>query len=270
MIARVEPGMPCRIDALRLVGRGVWIETLRRKDAYVLFVLMIFYAGGILIAAVIGVENEATATFLLNLGLMFAWAASHVLTLTAAARQIPGEIEGRTIHPLLAKPLARRDYVLGKWLATAGSGVTALLIFLLLVGVSASVLPRGHSISIASLIQMTAMHSISIAMLGALAILGSLLLPRGLNLAVLAMLVAAGGKASALMAARANGTPLEAPARWIAAYIPNFDRLNLATRLTDGIGPLGLMETIGLAAYGAVFTAAALTLACAIFARKEL
>ena len=43
--------------------------------------------------------------------------AATLLTLFLAARQIPDEIEHRTIYPLLARPLSRDVYILGKWVA---------------------------------------------------------------------------------------------------------------------------------------------------------
>ncbi len=268
--AAAAPALALRVNARRafyLVARGVILETLRRKEFYVLLILAAMFAAAMFVVNTIGIENAATSTLLINLGMSFAWLSAHILTLLAAARQVPNEIESRQIHPLLAKPLDRSTYLLGKWAATSFAGAAALG-FLFLI--SYFPVPRMQTFSAALLVQTLALHVVSLALLAALALLGSLVLPRGVNLALMAMLWMGGDKAAQLLRNHALGGPFEDAARWAAEYIPNFARLNLITRYTDGVGPLAAGEFIGLALHGALFCAVTLLAAWAVFRRRPL
>ena len=59
-------------------------------------------------------------------------------------------------------------------------------------------------------------------------------------------------------------------AGWCAAYLPDFSKLNLITRYTDGIAPLAPGEFLGLFAYGVLFTLAALSVAIWRFRSRSL
>lgn len=257
-------------NPLLVVGRGVWIETLRRKDFYVLLVLMGFYACGALVVSVLGVENESVGRMLLELGLAFAHICAHLLALLTAGRQIPDEIETRSIHPLLAKPLRRRDYVLGKWIASATASCAAFAAFLAMVGLTRLALPGDIGLDSAMLAQTIALHCVSIWALSAIAILGSLAMPKAVNLVATGLLFFAGGRAANLASARAGDGPWAPVLRWIAEYIPRFDKLDTATRFADGVGPLGAGEFLGLAIYGAIVALAAVAAATALMNRKPL
>lgn len=253
--------------AIALVGRGVFIETVRRNEFYALLILTGLLAVGAAVAAVVGVENASTATFLLNLGMMFAAVSAHFLAILTAARQVPGEIETRQIYPLLAKPLARSHYIIGKWAASAGAGVFSLAV---LMALAWGIAPKRESFDAALLLQALALLAVSIGALAAVAMLLSLVAPKGINLVLCAFLFLAGDTAAGFLSARAAGGPLHEAARWVGGYIPDFGDFNLVTRYTDGIGALGAGEFLGLAAYGAIIIAASLAAATAIFDRRAL
>lgn len=248
--------------SVQLVGRGVFIELLRRKDLYVLAFFMCLFLLGVGVVQVVGIENAATATFLLNLGLTLAYFSAHVLTLLLTARQMPDEVDNRTLYPLLAKPLERRHLLAGKWAAATASGT---LVYLALFLVAWGFTPRHGAHSAGCLLQMLMLQPLSIAMLAAFALCGSLFMPRAVNLVLLLALFLGGSTVSGLLRVRI-GTAFE----WILVYLPNFSNLNLTIRYTDGIVPLGVMELVSIMAYGLVFTALALSLAAWRFERRAL
>ena len=96
------------------VVRACLLEAVRRREFYVLFLFMGLFVAGIVVASIVKVENAATATFLLNLGMTLAFGLAKLATLLAAARQVPDDTENGTIYPLLAKPLGRGEYLVGK------------------------------------------------------------------------------------------------------------------------------------------------------------
>lgn len=105
------------------------LETVRRKDLYVvliLTILMVLGASAFRIFGVSGLEIFVKDVTFLAIGVL-----STVLTVLIAARQLPDEVQRRTIYPLLTRPITRGQLLLGKWLTAF---VTASVSFLILAG----------------------------------------------------------------------------------------------------------------------------------------
>ena len=260
---------PFQVSVLRsamLVGRGVVIELLRRRDLYVLLLIMTLFAAGVLAVKVVGIENPATGTFLLNLGMSLAWYCSHVLTLLLAARQMPDEFENRTLYPLLAKPISREAVLWGKWAASAGCGS---VVYLALTTLGWLPVPKLEEYQGSMLLQLLALQPVSLGVVAGLAILLSLVAPRGVALVVGGMLLFGGSKLQTLLPA-AVGEAARSPVQWLLGYLPDFSKFNLVTRYTDGIGAMDATLFAGIALYGLILIAGALALALAVFRRKPL
>jgi ABC-type transport system involved in multi-copper enzyme maturation permease subunit len=152
---------------------GVVIKELyRRKDFYVLFVLTVLITG--LAGSVNFFNDDRIARYLKEICLMLIWVSALVIAITTTARQIPAERENRTIFPLLAKPIARWQVLLGKffgcWLA---SGLALLVFYVFFAVVTAS---REHSFPVLNYLQAFWMHWQMIGIVIALTLLGSLVL----------------------------------------------------------------------------------------------
>jgi ABC-type transport system involved in multi-copper enzyme maturation permease subunit len=102
-------------------------EMYRRKDFYVLFVLtaLITIAAGM----VNFFDDPKIVRYVKDICMLLIWISALLIAIAITARQIPAERESRTIFPLLAKPVTRGQFILGKffgcWLATG----IALLVF---------------------------------------------------------------------------------------------------------------------------------------------
>ncbi len=249
-----------------LIARAVFIELARKRALYVVALLAALFVAGAIIARVVGIENPATGTFLLNLGLSLAYWCAHILTLILAAGQLPNEIENRTLYPLLAKPVSRGTVLFGKWLACSLAGTGVFLALGLIAWIAA---PKMETFSAAMFAQTLLAIPLSVALVAALAILFSLIWTKGVSLVLLAILLAAGDKIFAL----ATRAKLGLLGDWIAAFgklLPDFSKLNLITRYTDGIGPISFFQESGLLLYAATFIAAYLLIADRIFSRRSL
>lgn len=117
---------------------GVVIKELyRRKDFYVLFVLsaLITLAAG----SVNFFKDMVMVRYVKDICLLLIWLSTLIIAVITAARQIPSEKENRTIFPLLAKPVSRGQFIVGKfigcWLAT-GLAVLVFYVFFILVTVA--------------------------------------------------------------------------------------------------------------------------------------
>lgn len=255
-------------SAIRLVGRGVLIETIRRKEFYVLMILMMIFVLGAAVASFVGIKQASVATFLLNLGATLAGMCAHILTGLTAARQIPNEIESRTLYPLLAKPIERAEYLLGKWLATGACGCIVWITLFTLAWLAVPRPPGTYSFPL--LLQMISLQCLSLFLLSALGLWLSLLVPQGVNIVLLTLIVGFGGKAVNFISARYSGESMTGIVEWFLRYFPSFADLNTITRYTDGIGPIAATQFAGLLFAGAIFTAAALMAAAHTLERRPL
>ena len=119
------------MNKILAVAAVVVKELYRRKDFYVLFILtaLITVASWFMNFF----HDEQIIRFIKEICLLLIWISAIVIAVTTAARQIPAERESRTIFPLLAKPIARWQVMLGKffgcWLAT-GFALLRFLSFL--------------------------------------------------------------------------------------------------------------------------------------------
>lgn len=128
------------------VGVLTWsslIETVRRKDLFVVWMLSVFSMGAGAVLASTGVRG--IETFLRDVTLTVINFLSTAVCIWLAARQMPEELSRRTLFPLLARPIRRADVLLGKFLAVwllstvallvlAGTGWLALLLFKAAIG----------------------------------------------------------------------------------------------------------------------------------------
>src|SRR5262245_29934822 len=80
-------------NPIPLLIRAVFVETIRRREFYVLLLFMGLFLLGAGVSRIGGIKDPATATFLLNLGLTMSYSFALLLTLLTAARQFPDELE---------------------------------------------------------------------------------------------------------------------------------------------------------------------------------
>lgn len=149
---------------------GVVIKELyRRKDFYVLFALTALIT--VLLGSINFFNDHNIGDYLKEYCLLLIWISALVIAITTTARQIPAELENRTIFPLLAKPVSRGQLILGKftgcWLACG----LALVVFYTFLGViSAS---RQHSLPALHYAQALCLQWAMLGVVVALTLLGS-------------------------------------------------------------------------------------------------
>jgi len=147
------------------IAHIVWLEVIRRKDVYVLLVLM-----GCLLATLVSLNVfglGGVVSYILHIGLLMTWLFAWILAVNVSARELPQEEVRGTVFPLLAKPVTRLELVLGKWLGAWSVVTAALLLFYALVMVV--VLARGGYARPLVLAQGFALHSVAVGVMAALA-----------------------------------------------------------------------------------------------------
>ncbi len=239
------------------IVRATLLEALRRKDAWVLGILMSAFALVALSARLTGSTDPTAATFMLNLGLSLSVMFSHLLTLLLAGRQFPDEIENRTLYPLLARPISRPSLLVGKWLAGGLVGLLVLAAFGLLTW---AVTPAAEAMRPQTGLQALIVLPVSLFWTSALVILLSLWLPRASALSAAIVLVFLGDRIAGWLMA----LPL------VPHLLPRIGILNLITRFTDGAPPLSTPDFLLLLVYGTGWTLLCLWAAHLGFRRRGL
>ena len=249
--AQTVPAQPaaCECRPIRHLMRATWLQARRRNEFIVVVILLgLFLLGGVILR-IVGVDSPQAARFVTSLGFDLGSMLAALLVLIQASRQIPAEIEQRTIYPVLAKPLTRAQLLAGRgvpiWLIGCGATVVFSAVTLGVVG-------RGAQASPVVLAQALACKAVALATLTALAMWLSLLMPAGL--AMLTGGVVAFGGSWIVGALAGSGRVGEGLAR----MIPDLQLLEQFDRFVNGGLPLGWGVLAGLLAYGALW--------CAIFA----
>ena len=116
------------VRQLMLVARGVCLEAVRRRDLYVVVAMGCLMIG--LLAQVEFFGLETLHKFYRETSLRLMGVATAFTVIVLASRQLPREFESRTIYPLLARPIHRSVFVLGKLLGVLGAGAFCLGLFL--------------------------------------------------------------------------------------------------------------------------------------------
>jgi ABC-2 type transport system permease protein len=269
-----QPQIPDRSPSpVWLLMRAVWLQSLRRNEFYVFVILLALYLIGGLVARLVnfnfaaGTGPEAArqaaqnARFVAGLGLQMGSALSSLLVIVLGARQIPAELEQRTIYPVLAKPVTRGQVLLGKALPMWLLGMMAMLMFM---AVTLAVTPRDEHQQVGVLLQALGAKGLALAMLTALVLWMSLWLPSGV-----AMLLA--GATAFLGTTLANWlTGLGRAGGAVAALIPDFKLFDQFLRFVDGGAPVEPALLARLMIYGGLWLLIFSGLALARFRRQPL
>lgn len=123
----------------KAIARGVVLESIRRKDLWVVAILgfLIMVASGAL--GFFGLDG--LQSFAKDLGVSVLGLFSSIIAITTTVRLMPDEIKNRTLYPMLARPMRRFDLLLGKLL---GAVFVSWLSFLLLAGIMTFSLAMFH------------------------------------------------------------------------------------------------------------------------------
>jgi ABC-type transport system involved in multi-copper enzyme maturation permease subunit len=123
----------------RALARGVILESLRRKDLWVVAILgfvILLSAGTLGFFGFEGLEVFAKDLAVTVLGLF-----STIIAVLTSSRLLPDEIKNRTLYPLLARPITRFDLLVGKLI---GAIIVTWISFLMLAALTAVALVLFH------------------------------------------------------------------------------------------------------------------------------
>ncbi|MCE5231669.1 hypothetical protein LLG95_18990 [bacterium] len=258
------PLSPARLRPLPHLVRAVWLESLRRNEMWVLGLLLGLYAAAALVLRIVGIESPQSARFIRGLGFDLGGLLASLLVIVTAARQLPVEIELRTIYPVLAKPVRREALLWGKALPTWGLGVAALTMFCIATVALTPTLPQQSALVLMSALLLKAL---SLAILTAMTMCVSLWLPPAVTM-LLCGAIAFGGRFAANFVVQLCGEGRWG--NWLAALWPDLSLLGQFQRYVDGGALPAPSVLLALMVYALVWTFVFAMLAAGRFRRMPI
>jgi len=244
----------------------VWLEMLRRKDVYVLFILSTVILTTLVSLDVFGLGG--LVRYVKDIGLLMAWVFGWVLAVTISSRELPREESRGTVFSLLAKPVSRFEVVTGKWLGAWTTVLAATLVFYALI--AGVVLLKGGSFGVFTLAQGFVLHALVLAIVTATGILFSTRLTHDAAAALTYVLT---GTSFLLLPKIPGYLASQAGVRstlLLVLYhaLPHFEVFDMRKRMVHDYGPLPPLPFTGIVLYGVLVVAVLLLLAWLAYRSK--
>jgi len=254
---------------LGIVALNTFREAVRDRVLYnLLFFALLMIAAAILVGQIsIGIERIV----IVSLGLTAISIIGILISIFIGVSLVYKEMEKRTLYALLAKPVRRWEFLLGKFgglvlTLVVNTAAMALGLFLALLYVE-------HSLQRGDLAVLVAVYFIllKLALLVALALLFSCY-----TTPILATLFTSGIYVVGLFVQELKNIPLDVmgPAmaaftRWLAYLLPNFDNYDVMGPAAHGQAIPGIL-ILENTLYTVVYCAIVLSVAAVVFSRRDL
>ncbi len=252
-----------------VVALNTFREAVRDRVLYnLVFFALVMMAASIVVGQIsIGIEQSV----IVSLGLSAISVIGLLISVFLGVALVSKEMDKRTLYALLAKPVRRWEFLLGKFgglVLTLAVNTTAMAVGLLLAMIYVK-----HSLERSDAAVLVAVYFIllKLALIIALALLFSCF-----TTPLLAILFTAGLYIVGLYVQELRNLPMQvmspvmaAFTRWLSYVLPNFENFNVMAMAAHGRvvpGTLILQNTL----YTVIYCAIVLIAAAVVFARKNL
>lgn len=257
-----------KLRVWKALARGVVLESLRRKDLWVVAILgflIMVSAGAIGFFGFQGLEVFAKDLAVNVLGLF-----STIVAVLTSSRMLPDEIRNRTLYPLLARPITRLDLLIGKLLGAVAVTWVAFLILAALTGVALLIFNvRFEPI----MLQYLLLKMMGLALLCTVGVMFSAYLTPAAA-ATLTFVLAFGSSTivNALVMAYPSVDPVsQVVFKLVTAMLPQFDLFDIGSRVANiGWAPAPAWVVGALAGYLLVYGAAMMVLSWLKFRKQAV
>ncbi len=236
-----------------VIAQSVIKELIRRKDFYFILALLLVI---IIFSSSVSFGGESGfQRYFKEIGVTLAYAFSVLIAISFAARQIPEEVESKTVYVLLTHPLSRFQFIVGKFLGVfVVSAISFSVFYLILI---ASLIMRGdHTTPGVLLSEGYVLHLGLLAFMTSLTILFSLFLSTMANTSV-ALIIYFG-------------------AIWFGAniqayiFLPHPELFDIKDRLVHSAEVIPAWVISFLLAYAVIYVTIFLTLTYLVFRKRNL
>ncbi len=258
---------PQALRNIGIIGRITLLEGARKQVFHVLMLFAVFLIFGS--ATLAKFDRHVQMKMLDDLCLFSVFLVSAVVAITITVTGIPGEMEQKTVYPVIAKPVARWQFVCGKYAGAMGTVLVGMAVMAVTFAFL-QIFYMGHLDR--AMFTVLPFLFLETAILAALSLWLSTWAswPLAWFLSVLLCLL---GNVKFPLYASLMAHPQNPFNRVVIAalyhLLPNLESFNFKDALVHhlAVPPAYLWQT---AAYGVCYTLALLTLASLTFARREL
>ncbi|HXU14605.1 MAG TPA: ABC transporter permease subunit [Terriglobales bacterium] len=250
------------------IAANTFREAVRDRVLYNLIAFALLLTGAAIFVGQISIEIERLVV--INLGLTAVSLFGVVIAIFIGIGLVSKEIEKRTLYTVLSRPVARWEFIAGKFFGLSGTLVVNTLCMAL--GVFAALLYVSRNLNGADAWVLVAIYFIVLqfVIVTALALLFSSFSSPLLSAVFTFCLFVSGTFAEDL---RGFAQLTHGFTRWLATgaiyAIPNFSALNVISQVAHG-EPLSGQLIFWNSAYALVYSLAVLSLAILIFERRNL
>lgn len=239
-------------------------EALRRKLQVnlLLFALLLLVVAAVVSSLTLGEMHRIAA----DLGLTAMEAMGSLIAVFLGAGAIAGDVERRVLYPIVAKPISRSEYLLGRYLGLAATLLLNLVAMGLTLAAVLALIDGSTQPLDRVLLAAVAMIGVQFLVVAAVAVLFSAITTTTLA-AIFALAVTVAGRLSADLRTLWTGASAGiAKALWY--LLPNLSALSLNQAVIYRTPPPARAWLA--VAYAVLYAAAALALAAAVFERRDL
>ncbi len=254
--------------AVRALARSVVLESLRRKDLWVVAILgflIVLCAGALGFFGLSGLEVFAKDLAVTVLGVF-----GSAIAILTSCRVLPDEVRNRTLYPLLARPITRLGLIVGK---LAGAVLVSWIAFGLLAALTAVALAIFRVPFEPILLQYLLAKGMGLVVVCAVSLaLSALMTPSASATLSFILVFGSGMIVRALVMGGISVGPLgKAGFRLLAALLPQLTLFDLGGRATYlDWAPVPLWVFGALFAYMALYSGSMVLLAWARFRRQAI
>lgn len=244
-------------------------EAIRQRLAVnlLIFTLVLLVASITISALTFGEQYRIIA----NLGLSAMEVVGTLIATFLGAGLIAGEVERRTLYPVLAKAVTRREYVLGRYVGLVSTVTLNLLVMAAVFGAVLAVYLRGPAaVHETPLLAVIASMAVQFAMVAAVATFFSTFSTTTLSAIFTLSVVVAGYLSSDLVRYWSKqGKVAQILGKVAYVLVPNLEALNLKEAMVYKDPVAASFAWTGLG-YGVLYAAAVVAFASAVFSRRDL
>ncbi len=253
--------------ALWLIAKATLLEALRKKDIYVVLILAVVIISAAGMFNFFGVEG--LQKFLKDISLSVINILIIVIAVVITARQFPTELEQRTLYPLLAKPISRLQFLLGKFIGVLIISTFTLLSFAVIFLV---VLAMTHSSTGLIFVEALYLRFLSLCIICSLTLCLSLFLTPSANVTIMLLfcLGASIFSRTIVLVFYKVSVIQRLLLKFVYFIIPHLDLFDMSKRVVHDWEPVGVPIIAGITIYGLFYTFIFLTIGYLRFRRRML
>lgn len=244
------------------------IETMRRKEFYVILILILGLAVWM---AILDTSMPGSGRFAKQVVMQVVWLVSVALAVSLSARQVPNDLEQKTVYVLMSRPITRMQYIIGRILGAMFASIicfTSLFLVLILMmllkgipGITDAALWQSYTLQVAAITlicSITVLFSVAGTSAGAVTLM----------LLIYAVMRYWGFSIPAKIEVM---LPLfKMPVWFIYLLMPHFEFLDISQRVVHSMGVLPFKIFLSVMIYAVAYSIFVSTAASMIFRKRRL